>query len=67
MLTVICLVAVILLLAAIGVLWMELRVELERVRVAQEVRLADWQLRQLTRQALQRMLDEARQGHGRDG
>jgi hypothetical protein len=67
MLTVFCLVAVILLLVAIGVLWMELRVELERVRVAQEVRLADWQLRQLTRQALQRMLDEARQGHGRDG
>ena len=67
MLTVICLVAVILLLAAIGALWMELRVELERIRVAQEVRLADWQLRQLTRQALQRMLDEARQGHGRDG
>ena len=67
MLTVICLVAVILLLAAIGVLWIQLRVELERVRVAQEVRLADWQLRQMTRQALQRMLDEARQGHGRDG
>jgi hypothetical protein len=67
MLTALGLVAVILVLAAIGVLWMELRVELERVRVAQEVRLADWQLRQLTRQALQRMLDEARQGHGRDG
>ena len=67
MLTVICLVAVILLLAAIGVLWIQLRVELERVRVAQEARLAEWQLRQLTRQALQRMLDDARQGHGRDG
>jgi type II secretory pathway component PulK len=67
MLTVLCLVAVILLVAAIGVLWMELRVDLERVRVAQEARLAEWQLRQLTRQALQRMLDEARQGHGRDG
>jgi hypothetical protein len=67
MLTVFCLVAVILLLVAIGVLWMELRVDLERVRVAQEARLAEWQLRQLTRQALQRMLDEARQGHGRDG
>jgi hypothetical protein len=41
MLTVFCLVAVILLLVAIGVLWMELRVDLERVRVAQEARLAE--------------------------
>lgn len=68
MLTVLCLVVVaLLLLAAIGMLWMDIRVELERVRVAQEVRLADWQLRQLTRQAMQRLLDEARQGRGRDG
>jgi len=67
MLTALCLVVVILLLAAIGLLWMDIRVDLERVRVAQEVRLAEWQLRQLTRQAMQRMLDEARQGRGRDG
>jgi len=66
-LTLLCLVAVIVLVMTIGVLWMELRVDLERARVAQEIRLADWQLRQLTRQALQRMLDEARQDHGRDG
>lgn len=32
----------------------------KRLRVDQEVRLADWQLRQMSRAAMRRMLDEAR-------
>jgi hypothetical protein len=68
MLTALCFVAVaLLLLGAIGLLWMDILVDRERIRVTQEMRLAEWQLRQLTRQAMQRMLVEARQGRGRDG
>lgn len=36
--------------------------ERERCRIAQEVQLADWQLRQMSRAAMRAMLDEARRG-----
>jgi len=37
----------------------------ERGRVAREVQMADWQLRQMSRAAMRAMLDEARRSQGR--
>jgi uncharacterized membrane protein len=47
----------------IGLMWVIVR--RQRSGVAYEVRVAQWQLQQLTRQAMRRMLDEARRSHGR--
>lgn len=41
-------------------MWATYTAERERLRIAQEVRLADWQLRQMSRAAMRQMLDEAR-------
>ena len=41
-------------------LWSTYRAEEERFRIAQEVQLADWQLKQMSRAAMRQMLDEAR-------
>ena len=40
--------------------WSTYRAEAERYRIAQEVQLAEWQLRQISRAAMRQMLDEAR-------
>ncbi|MBA3617997.1 MAG: hypothetical protein H0W56_00065 [Acidothermales bacterium] len=40
--------------------WSTYRAEAERFRIAQEVQLADWRLKQLSRAAMRQMLDEAR-------
>lgn len=45
--------------------WSTYRAEAERLRIAQEVQLADWQLKQLSRAATRQMLDEARRSSGR--
>lgn len=44
--------------------WSTYAAEQERLRVAQEVQLADWQLRQMSRAAMRQLLDEARRSQG---
>lgn len=36
----------------------------ERQRVEQEVRLAEWRMRQVAHRAMQHLMDEARRSHG---
>lgn len=44
--------------------WSTYAAERERFRIGQEVQLAEWQLRQMSRVAMRAMLDEARRGQG---
>jgi len=55
------LLVVVLVVGIVGLaVWSAYSAEQERLRVAQEVRLADWQLKQMSRTAMRQMLDEAR-------
>jgi hypothetical protein len=65
-LTVLSLMALVAALAALAYTF-GMREERERQRVELEIRLADWQARQLTRSAMAQMLHEARQDRGRNG
>lgn len=56
---VILLIAVVFVLAGLA-LWGAYSAKRERLRVAHELRLADWHLQQLSRAAMRQMLDEAR-------
>jgi type II secretory pathway pseudopilin PulG len=45
-------------------MWRAYSADRERRRIAHEVQLAEWQLRQISRAAMRAMLDEARRSQG---